>query len=145
MERIGLTPGSEVGGYTIVAPLGSGGHGDGLPGGGRRRRPRSPSSCCTRTSAPTPTGATRLRREVVALQRLRHPAVAPVLDAEADSTEAFIVTELVDGPNLEKHVAERGPLGAGDLLELAEGLARRARGRARRRVWCTATSSRRTC
>ena len=37
----------------------------------------------------------RLRREVHALQKLRHPGVAAVLDAEADSTEAFLVTELV--------------------------------------------------
>ena len=27
MERIGLAPGSEIGGYTVVSPLGSGGMG----------------------------------------------------------------------------------------------------------------------
>ena len=64
----------------------------------------------------------RLRREVRALQRLRHPGVAAVLDAEADSTEAFMVTELVAGDNLEEHVRERGPLDADELLDLADGL-----------------------
>ena len=64
----------------------------------------------------------RLRREVHALQKLKHPGVAAVLDAEADSTEAFLVTELVPGDNLEEHVRERGTLDSGELLDLAEGL-----------------------
>ena len=64
----------------------------------------------------------RLRREVKALQKLRHPGVAAILDAEADSTEAFLVTELVRGDNLEEHVRKRGPMDAADLLDLAEGL-----------------------
>src|SRR5690606_5100636 len=67
-----------------------------------------------------PAARERLRREVAALQRLRHPAVAAVLDAEADSTEAFIVTELVPGVNLTDHVRRNGPLE--DLRELAAGL-----------------------
>ncbi|WP_242635842.1 serine/threonine-protein kinase [Cellulomonas sp. zg-ZUI22] len=121
MERIGLTPGSEVGGYTIVAPLGSGGMGTvyrAVDGGGTRvalkmLHPHVGSDAVVRA---------RLMREVAALQRLRHPAVAAVLDAEADSTEAFLVTELVAGDTLTEHVREHGPLGPQDLLTLAEGL-----------------------
>ena len=82
----------------------------------------SRSSCCTRTSATDAATRDRLRREVHALQKLRHPGVAAVLDAEADSTEAFLVTELVAGDNLEEHVRERGTLDAEELLDLAEGL-----------------------
>ncbi|UZN04057.1 serine/threonine-protein kinase [Cellulomonas sp. S1-8] len=121
MERIGLTPGSEIGGYTIVAPLGSGGMGTvyrAVDGGGHEvalklLHPHVGSDAVVRT---------RLMREVAALQRLRHPAVAAVLDAEADSTEAFLVTELVAGDTLTDHVRERGTLDADDLLTLAEGL-----------------------
>src|SRR4029079_4444835 len=64
----------------------------------------------------------RLRREVHALQKLKHPGVAAVLDAEGDSTGAVLVTELVAGDNLEEHVRERGTLDAEELLDLAEGL-----------------------
>jgi len=121
MERIGLAPGSQIGGYTVVAPLGSGGMGTvyrAVDDGGtavalKLLHPQIGADA---------EGRERLRREVVALQRLRHPAVASVLDAEADSTEAFIVTELVPGENLEEHVRAHGPLEPQDLHELAAGL-----------------------
>ncbi|MBD7917300.1 serine/threonine protein kinase [Cellulomonas sp. Sa3CUA2] len=121
MERSGLTPGSQIGGYTIVAPLGSGGMGTvyrAVDGGGdavalKLLHPHVASDAVVRT---------RLMREVAALQRLRHPAVAAVLDAEADSTEAFLVTELVAGDTLTEHVRAHGPLDADELLSLAEGL-----------------------
>ncbi|MFI2753150.1 protein kinase [Cellulomonas sp. P22] len=121
MERIGLEPGSEVGGYTIVAPLGSGGMGTvyrALDGGGT---PVALKLLHPHVGA-DPVARDRLRREVVALQRLHHPGVAAVLDAEADSTEAFIVTELVAGRNLEEHVRRHGPLDPDALADFADGL-----------------------
>ena len=45
-----------------------------------------------------------------------------MLDAEADSTEAFVVTEPVEGRNLEEHVRATGPLSAPELARLAAGL-----------------------
>jgi predicted Ser/Thr protein kinase len=121
MERIGLEPGSEIGGYTIVAPLGSGGMGTvyrALDGGGS---PVALKLLHPHVGA-DPVARNRLRREVLALQRLHHPGVAAVLDAEADSTEAFLVTELVAGDDLEDYVRRHGPLDADALHELAEGL-----------------------
>ena len=121
MERMGLAPGSEVGGYRIVAPLGSGGMGTvyrAVDGGGK--------TVALKLLHPhigaDPVARDRLRREVAALQRLRHPAIAAVLDAEIDSTEAFVVTELVDGLNLEEHVRAHGPVPAPELARLATGL-----------------------
>src|SRR5690606_12013386 len=60
--------------------------------------------------------------EVAHLQRVRHTGVARVLDAEIDSTDAFVVTELLDGQDLAAHVREHGPLSADDLADLAEQL-----------------------
>ncbi|MBC7549684.1 MAG: serine/threonine protein kinase [Cellulomonas sp.] len=121
MERMGLAPGSEVGGYRIVAPLGSGGMGTvyrAVDGGGKTVAPK----LLHPHIGADPVARDRLRREVAALQRLRHPAIAAVLDAEIDSTEAFVVTELVDGLNLEEHVRAHGPVPAPELARLATGL-----------------------
>ncbi len=121
MERNGLTPGSEIGGYTVVAPLGAGGMGTVYrahdDGGG--------AVALKLLHAQVEADATaraRLAREVAALQRLRHPAVAQVLDAELDGADAFLVTELVEGRDLQTQVEEEGALGADALLALASGL-----------------------
>ncbi|WP_029290736.1 serine/threonine-protein kinase [Cellulomonas sp. HZM] len=121
MERIGLEPGSEIGGYTIVAPLGSGGMGTVYRAVDGGQNPVALKLLHPHVGADA-VARERLRREVAALQRLRHPAVAAVLDAEADSTEAFLVTELVDGRNLSEHVRELGPLSPDELVALAAGL-----------------------
>ena len=121
MERIGLSPGAEIGGYTILAPLGSGGMGTvyrAVDGGGT---PVALKLLHPHVGA-DPSSRERLRREVLALQRLRHPGVAAVLDAEADSTEAFLVTELVPGLDLAEHVRQRGPLDAAALHRVGDGL-----------------------
>ena len=121
MERIGLEPGTEIGGYSIVSPLGSGAMGvvyKAVDGGGTpvALKVLHPNF------APDAEMRKRLGREVAALQKVRHPAVAQVLDAEADSAEMFIVTELVDGPTLEAEIANGGPLDSVDLHELADQL-----------------------
>lgn len=121
MERIGLAPGTEIGGYRVLAPLGSGGMGtvyravdaDGVTVALKLLHPHLTAD---------PDARARLAREVANLRKVRHPGVARVLDAEIDSTEAFVVTELVPGTDLATRVRERGPLPGPELVELAEGL-----------------------
>src|SRR5690606_27637542 len=43
--------------------------------------------------------------------------------AEADSDEAFVVTELIDGESLDHSIRTHGPMDAEELCDLAEGLA----------------------
>ncbi len=120
----GPAPGSEVGGYLIGARLGSGAMGtvhSAHDGGGNLVAVKLLHRHVDVDAAAQ--GRERLRREALALQRLRHPAVAQILDVELDGPDAFIVTELVDGPTLEDEVAEGGPLDAWDLYELADQLA----------------------
>lgn len=64
----------------------------------------------------------RLQREVANLQRVRHPGVARVLDAEIESSDAFVVTELVDGLDLTEHVHAHGLLAPDALADLADRL-----------------------
>jgi len=117
-----LAEGAEVGGYTVVRPLGSGAMGavyEAVDGGGHAVALKVLHAHVDAD----PAGRERLRREAAALQRLRHPAVAQVLDAELEGPYAFVVTELVDGVTLEEEVDERGPLDAADVFSLADQLA----------------------
>ncbi|MBE1875192.1 serine/threonine-protein kinase [Myceligenerans pegani] len=113
--------GSVVGGYTVTGRIGSGAMGtvySATDDGGNA------VALKLLTPGRDEAGAReRLRREARALQRLKHPAVATVLDVELDATDAFIVTELVEGPTLEEEVDARGPLDPRDLYELADQLA----------------------
>ncbi|AEG45320.1 serine/threonine-protein kinase [Isoptericola variabilis] len=117
-----LAEGTEIGGYTVVTLLGRGAMGavyECVDGGGHAVAVKVLHAHVDAD----PAGRERLRREVAALQRLRHPAVAQVLDAELDGPFAFVVTELVDGVTLEDEVDERGPLDPQDLYSLADQLA----------------------
>ncbi|WP_372594633.1 serine/threonine-protein kinase [Actinotalea sp.] len=124
MERMGLAPGTELGGYRVLAPLGQGGMGavyravdaDGVGVALKLLHPHLADGAAR----------DRLAREVAALQKVRHRGVARVLDAELDSSEAFVVTELVEGTDLASSVAIDGPLGGtrtDELADLAESLA----------------------
>lgn len=116
-----MEPGTEIGGYRVVAPLGEGGSGavyraldaDGRLVALKLLHPHLGED---------PAARRRLVREVAALQKVRHPAVARVLDAEVEQSDAFVVTELVEGQDLAAWVRSHGPMPAQDLAELAEQL-----------------------
>ena len=122
MERNDHGGEREVGGYLIVSRLGSGASGtvykavdgEGTPVALKVLHP---------ALAVNPDARARLIREVAALQKFSHPAIARVLDAEVDDAEPFIVTELIDGPSLEDEVMGGGPLEIEDVHDLATQLA----------------------
>lgn len=116
-----MVPGTEIGGYRVLGPLGRGGMGsvyravdaDGVAVAMKVLHPHLAADDAHRE---------RLRREVANLQRVRHPAVARVLDAEIDADDAFVVTELVDGTDLAARVRDAGRLTPTALADLADRL-----------------------
>ena len=66
----------------------------------------------------------RFRQEVKAARRVGGIFTAPVVDADPDAPEPWMVTAFVSGPSLAEAVAKRGPMPVGAVLIL---------GRARRR------------
>jgi len=120
-RKSALPPGTRVGAYTIAERLGAGGM-----GAVYRAHDDGGSEVALKLVHSDfdadPVARELLAQEVAALQRLRHPNVARVLDAELDASEAFIVTELIGGKTLDREIADGGPLDPVDLYELAEQL-----------------------
>src|SRR5690625_86046 len=118
-----LEPGSELGGYRLLAVLGTGGMGqvfravdaDGVEVAMKVLHPQL---------ARDEEARERLRREVSALHRVRGNRVARVLDAEADGVDAFVVTELLHGLTLDQSVREEGVFAGEELVQLAQELSR---------------------
>lgn len=114
--------GRVVGGYHLLRRLGAGGMGsvyEAVDGDGRHVAVK----LLHPHIAADPAARARLSREVSLLHRVRDAGVARVLDAEVEDAEAFVVTELVDGPTLEEDVERDGPYAPDELRELARGLA----------------------
>ena len=68
-------------------------------------------------------GRNRFEREVAALQKVRGPRVAEIVDADVNGDPPFVVTRYIRGNPLEKVVADHGPLRGDALTRLASGLA----------------------
>ncbi len=69
----------------------------------------------------------RLRREVVALQKLHHPSILRIYDLYEEGPWSFIIMDYIEGNNLEEHVSKYGRLTEKDAKrigqQIAEGLA----------------------
>lgn len=112
--------GDTVGGYAVVRALGAGGSGTVYlvrDGAGQVAALKSVDA------HEDPVAAERLRREVAALQAVRHPAVPRIIDAELDGNDTFVVFEFIPGDSLADAVASRGPLAGTDLADMAERIA----------------------
>lgn len=112
----------EIGGYRLVEKIGFGGMSTvyrALDGGG--------NTVALKLLHPSisadPNARDRLRREVRTLRQVTGPYVAHVIDAETEDDEAFIVTELIDGPTLSVDVSENGVFMGSDLADLAKEIA----------------------
>ncbi|MDN4483540.1 protein kinase domain-containing protein [Demequina lignilytica] len=110
-------PGDLIGGYRVLARLGTGGSGSVY----RVQSPDGQVAALKLVDARDDEVAVeRLRREVRALQSLRHPAVPHILDAELDEDETFVVFELIDGDTLFDFIQREGPLAGDALADFAE-------------------------
>ncbi len=115
-----------VGGYRLVAQIGYGGMSTVFAAEDEAGN-RVALKLLNPAMVSTERGRERLQREVHMLQKVRGPFVAEVLDAETEENEAFIVTELIEGPTLEEDVRRGGIFTEEDLAELGEQLAEAVR------------------
>lgn len=131
LSALNLEAGSLVGGYTLISRLGSGAMGSVWrvrDDGGHRyamkilRDSLAEEDASGERSRDQLTARERLRREAMALQKVRHPGVCGIVDMELDDALAFIVTELIDGKNLREDVRANGRYVGDDLERLGRKL-----------------------
>ncbi|MGE4654932.1 serine/threonine-protein kinase [Bifidobacterium hominis] len=131
LSALNLEAGSLVGGYTLIARLGSGAMGSVWrvrDDGGHQyamkilRDSLAEEDASGERSRDQLTARERLRREAMALQKVRHPGVCGIVDMELDDALAFIVTELIDGKNLREDVRANGRYVGDDLERLGRKL-----------------------
>jgi serine/threonine-protein kinase len=121
-----LAPGTRLGPYEIVAPLGSGGMGEVW----RARHDRLGREVAIKVLPPDAADdADRMRRfelEARSASALNHPAILTVHDFGSEGDVSFLVTELLSGRTL-REALEEGPVPTRRALawaiEIASGLA----------------------
>src|SRR5205809_5816779 len=99
-----LTPGSRLGPYEIVAPLGAGGMGEVF----RARDPRLGRDVAIKALpaafAQDLERLARFEREAKLLASLNHPNIAGILGLEEAAGARYLVLEFVDGETLDARI-----------------------------------------
>ncbi len=117
-----LHPGSRLGPYEVLAPLGAGGMGEVW----RARDPRLGRDVAIKALpaafAQDPERLARFEREAKLLASLNHPNVAGIHGVEEVDAARYLVLEFVDGETLETAL-KRGPLPLAEVLDVARQVA----------------------
>ncbi len=118
-----LQPGTYIGPYRILAPLGAGGMGEVY----RAHDPRLGREVAVKIVRDLASSdSDRLRRfaqEARAVSALNHPNVMTVYDSGAQDSRPYLVTELLDGEALSS-ILSRGPLSVRRAIDYATQTAR---------------------
>jgi hypothetical protein len=123
-----LRPGDpqQIGSYRLLGRLGSGGMGQVFLGRSPGGRPVA-VKVIRPELADSPDFRRRFGREVAAARRVGGVFTAPVVDADPEAPQPWLVTAYVGGPSLDDHVKNNGAMPESDIIRLgcalAEGLA----------------------
>jgi serine/threonine protein kinase len=129
-----LTPGTRVGSYGIVSPLGVGGMGEVYRAHDTKLNRDVALKILPEVFATDADRLARFRREAQVLASLNHPNIAHLYGFEDAGSVHALVMELVEGPTLADRIAH-GP------LELARCCSSRSRSRTRSKRRMTRASS----
>src|SRR5215210_4644369 len=100
-----LTPGSRVGSYEIIAPLGSGGMGEVHLARDERLDRLVAVKALPRHLVADPIARERLRREALAAASLDHPFICKIFEVGESGDASYIVMEYVEGQTLHERLA----------------------------------------
>jgi serine/threonine protein kinase len=123
---LSLAPGTKLGSYEIVAPLGAGGMGEVY----RARDAKLDRDVAVKVLpahlSEDPVALARFEREAKVVAATSHPNILAIFDFGAADGVAYAVTELLEGETMRARIAD-GPLSARKAVDyavqIAEGLA----------------------
>jgi eukaryotic-like serine/threonine-protein kinase len=118
-----LSPGTRLGAYEIVGPIGAGGMGEVYRARDGRLGRVVAIKVLPAAFANDPDALARFEREMKTLGGLSHPHIVAIYDVGRDGPSAYAVTELLDGETLADIVA-RGPAPIRKAIEYGVQIAR---------------------
>ncbi|HET9940608.1 MAG TPA: serine/threonine-protein kinase, partial [Candidatus Eisenbacteria bacterium] len=110
-----LTPGTKLGTYEILAPIGAGGMGEVYRARDSRLGREVAIKVLPRDLASTPEIIARFEREARLISSLNHPNICIVHDVGHEGDDFYLVMEMIEGESLADRVG-RGPLPTEDVL-----------------------------
>jgi Tol biopolymer transport system component len=117
-----LAPGSRIGPYEIIAPLGAGGMGEVYRGRDTRLGREVAIKILPEGFARNEVLRARFEREARTISSLNHPNICTLFDVGFHEGTQFLVMELVEGEALDKRLA-RGPLPIEQVLQTGAQIA----------------------
>jgi serine/threonine protein kinase len=117
-----LDPGSKLGSYEILAPLGAGGMGEVYRAHDAKLGREVAIKVLPAEVAEDDERLARFKREAHVLASLNHPHIAAIHGFEQDGDRPFLVLELVEGETLAERLS-RGPLSVEEVVAFAQQMA----------------------
>lgn len=115
-------PGSRLGAYEVLSPLGAGGMGEVYRATDTKLGRDVALKILPDSFTNDPERVARFRREAQVLASLNHPNIAQIYGLEESNGTQFLVLELVDGESLDKPIA-RGRIPVDEALGIAKQIA----------------------
>ena len=117
-----LSPGTRLGPYEILAPLGAGGMGEVYRARDSRLGRDVAVKVLPEHLSQNPDLRTRFEREARTVSSLNHPNICTLYDVGREGDTDFLVMELIEGETLAQRLA-KGPLPPADVLRLGTQIA----------------------
>src|SRR5262245_45254021 len=117
-----IEPGSHIGPYEVVAPLGEGGMGVVFRGRDTRLQREVDLTLLPEQLSSDPERLARFQREAQLLASLNHPNIAQIYGLEQVEGSICIVMELVEGPTLDERL-KAGPMSFSEAQDVAKQIA----------------------
>ena len=119
---MGITAGTRLGVYEILAIIGAGGMGEVYRARDTKLNRDVAIKVLPEALASDPDRVARITREAQTLAALNHPNIAAIYGAEESGGVRALVMELVDGEDLSQRIA-RGPIPLDEALPIAKQIA----------------------